>query len=47
MENQNQDRDYVCIVCGHTMKESDRVTLPEEVGCPESGVGKHDYYPVE
>jgi rubredoxin len=47
MENQNQERDYVCIVCGHTMKESDWQSLPEEVGCPECGVGKHDYYPVD
>ena len=39
-----KEKDYVCIDCGHRLAESDYLSLPEEVGCPECGVSKHDYY---
>ena len=39
-----KEKDYVCIVCGHRLAGSDYLSLPEEVGCPEFGVSKHDYY---
>ena len=47
MSEQQEEKDYVCIVCGHRLKESDWQSLPDEVGCPECGVSKYDYYPEE
>lgn len=34
----------VCVVCSHTLSVEDWESLPEEVGCPECGAGKHDYH---
>lgn len=38
---------YVCVVCGHTLSEADWLSLPDEVNCPECGVSKQDYVPME
>lgn len=46
-EEQKKEVEYVCIVCNHRLSESDWQSLPEEVGCPECGVSKYDYYPEE
>lgn len=37
------DRIYVCVVCGHELREEDWLSLPDEVCCPECGVSKNDY----
>jgi rubredoxin len=42
-----QEKLYVCVVCGHTLLESDWMSLPDEVNCPECGASKHDYIPKE
>lgn len=44
MSEDKKEKDYVCIVCGHRIPESDFASLPDEVGCPECGVSKQDYY---
>ena len=38
--------EHVCIVCGHIhSEETEGVwdTLPDDITCPECGVGKEDY----
>jgi rubredoxin len=46
MSEQNEVQ-YVCVVCGHTLSEADWLSLPDEVNCPECGVNKNDYVRME
>ena len=41
------DKIYVCIVCGHQLSEEDWLSLPDEANCPDCGVSKSDYVPME
>lgn len=45
--SEQQEKIYVCVVCGHQLSESDWLSLPDEVNCPECGVSKNDYVLME
>ena len=38
---------YVCIVCGHELTNKEYNEAPEDYQCPDCGVGKEDYVPVD
>ena len=45
--SEENEKTYVCVVCGHELTETEYNNAPEDFSCPDCGVGKEDYISVD